>query len=85
MKICPVCKNDITDLEKQYGDIRYPICQSCFLSGDDWVYDDPDILENLERGLSLKDAMGLCVKEEITDLQKFAEAYFESFVGDRNG
>ena len=57
---CPICKTDITETHKQYGaDPKVPICQSCFLAGYAWVQDAPEILEHLERGMSLDEAMKL--------------------------
>jgi hypothetical protein len=53
--ICPICKTDITDPVKQFG--RIPICQSCRLSGEEWIEDDPKILQYLSDGMSLADAM----------------------------
>lgn len=54
---CPICKVDITETRKQFGNVRHPLCLSCHLAGYAWVQDAPDILEHLEAGKSLEDAL----------------------------
>ena len=51
------------------------MCQSCYLAGNTWVYDEPVIVDALARGMNLYEAIKHCVKEEMTDLQKFAEDF----------
>jgi hypothetical protein len=54
---CPICKKDISLPSQQYGNAKIPICESCFLGGDDWVVEDKEILSLLASGYSLNDAM----------------------------
>jgi len=70
---CLICKSDISDPAQQFGDVKHPICQSDYLAGFGWVYENEDIVKWLESGISLQEACELAVKDEITDLQKFAE------------
>ena len=72
---CLICGNDITETVKQFCDTKNPMCQSCYLAGNSWVYDEPVIVDGLSRGLNLHEAIKHCVKEEISDLQKFAEDF----------
>ena len=72
---CLICGKDITETVKQFGNTKNPMCQSCYLDGNSWVYDEPVIVEGLSRGLDLHEAIKHCVKEEMTDLQKFAEDF----------
>jgi hypothetical protein len=71
---CPICKADITESVKQFGDIHLPICQSCYLSGNDWVYDDPEILKLLASDVSLEDAMAIENERENKELTR---SFFE--------
>ena len=69
---CPICKTDITVPVKQFG--RIPICQSCWLAGEEWIEDDPQILGLLESGMSLDDAMAQVTKEHCRTMEEaFAE------------
>jgi hypothetical protein len=61
MTTCPICKKDITEPIKQFGDV--PLCLSCFLSGDSWIGDDPQVLALLKDGMALDDAMAVVNKE----------------------
>lgn len=72
---CPICKTDITETSKQYGDIRHPLCASCFLA-DSWVTDDTAILERLERGMSLNEAMKDVPAELMDELNQEALEFF---------
>ena len=69
---CIICGTQIDKPEEQFGDIKSTMCQSDYLNGMSWVYDDPQIVMELERGASLEDAIKTCVKVEITELEKFA-------------
>ena len=72
---CLICGKDITETVKQFGDTKNPMCQSCYLADNSWVYDEPVIVDGLSRGLNLHEAIKYCAKEEMTDLQKFAEDF----------
>lgn len=48
------------------------MCQSCYLAGNSWVYDEPVIVDVLSRGMNLYDAIKYCVKVEMSELEKFA-------------
>lgn len=74
---CPICKTDISNPENQFGDIKHPICQSCFLADHEWVQSDPEILDYLSNGYSFQDAMAFVENDETTELQKFAEDFWK--------
>jgi hypothetical protein len=72
---CLICKSDINELVKQYGDVKTPICQSCYLDGGSWIYDEPTIVNELLHGADLEDAQKICIKEEMSELEKFARDF----------
>jgi hypothetical protein len=65
---CPVCKTDITDPIKQYG--TPPLCQFCYLAGESWVFDDPDVMSLLEQNYSLEDAMTIANARANAELER---------------
>jgi hypothetical protein len=71
---CPICKIDITEPSKQFGDIRNPFCQSCYADYY-WVQDVPDILDSLSRGATIKEAEKLFAQnildEMAADMREF--------------
>ena len=77
---CILCGCDISEVSKQFGDVRRPMCQSDYLAGSSWVYDEPVIVDALVRGWSFEEAQKICIDEEITDLQKFAETFHGDIV-----
>jgi hypothetical protein len=76
MTDCLICKTSINDEVKQFGDAKKPICESCYLDGGEWVYQEPEIVYALERGASLEEAKKIVVQRSISDLEKFAMNYF---------
>jgi hypothetical protein len=74
--LCPICKSDITEPLKQYGNSGMPICYTCFSDGLEWALEDPFILNELEHGLSLEEAVDLYhqtfVFEKDEGFEKFA-------------
>ena len=56
---CLICKTDISDPAQQFGDVKHPICQSDYLAGFGWVYENGDIVKWLESGISLQEACEL--------------------------
>jgi len=58
-------------MQQQFGDVNKPICQSCFLTGYDWVYEDSVIVSALENGSTLDEAMNLALKVYIDDMNDF--------------
>ena len=68
---CPICKTDISDLSKQYGNMKIPICQLCFLQGEDWITENPEILELLAAGETLENAMIIENSHENKELTLF--------------
>jgi len=73
---CLLCKTDITEPIKQFGSVRNPLCQSCYLNGNTWVYGEEVIVDELLRGTDLETAQKVCVKEEMTELESFARSFF---------
>lgn len=78
MTICLICKADIPDPDN-FGDVKHPLCQSDWLAGYGWVYENKEIITYLEHGFSLSEACQFAVREEISDLQRFAEGLFETW------
>jgi hypothetical protein len=64
--ICPICKTDITEPEKQFGG-KVPICQSCHLEGLEWAVEDEFLLTELQHGASLQSAIDLYHKQFSTN------------------
>ena len=56
---CLICKIDISDPAQQFGDVKHPICQSDYLAGFGWVYENKEIVAYLEREFSLQEACEL--------------------------
>lgn len=75
---CIICGIDITDEVKQFGLPFAPMCQSDWLNGEAWIYDEPIIIDALKRGIKLEDAKKIAIKGEISDLEKFALQFFEA-------
>ena len=67
--ICPICKTDISKPEQQFGGVKRQICQSCYLAGNEWVNDDPEILDYLKT-MSLEDAMLTVNTQHIKELTR---------------
>jgi len=68
---CLICKTDISEIRQQFGDVNKPLCQSCFLAGNDWIYEDSAIVSSLENGSTLDEAMNLVLKVYIDDMNDF--------------
>jgi len=77
---CPICETEINEPLQQFGKPRLPICQSCFLNGEEWIYNDPYIVAELQRGTSIKEALTIARQEGISDLEAFAREFFKDFI-----
>ena len=77
MTTCLICKDDISQDIQQFGKAAAPICCSCFLDGGSWIYDEPEVIKELQRGATLDYAIKVAIKEEITELEIFARTFFE--------
>jgi hypothetical protein len=69
---CLVRKTDIDAPLLQFGDVRRPLCQSCYLAGYDFVY-DCSLEDYLAEGLSLDDAIARDKDSQIAELNNFVE------------
>jgi len=58
MLFCPICKSDISDPIKQFG-WKIPICGSCYQDGLEWAVEDTFLLNELQHGFSLQEAVKL--------------------------
>lgn len=76
MTDCLICKTSVIYEIEQFGDVKKPICESCYLDGGEWVYQEPEIVYALEKGASLEEAKKIVVQRSISDLEKFAMNYF---------
>ncbi len=76
MTDCLICKKSITYEIEQFGDVKTPICESCYLDGGEWVYQEPEIVYALERGASLEEAKKIVIQRSMSDLEKFAINFF---------
>ena len=54
--VCLICKVDISQPLQQFGDTKIPMCQSCYLDGNDWIYEIPIITDALQHGSSIEEA-----------------------------
>ena len=63
MKTCLICKTDITETIQQFGQPNQPICQTCWLTGDDWIYGDEIIVDGLLHGLSFFEACATALEK----------------------
>lgn len=77
---CLICKADIINPVQQFGDVKRPLCQSHYLAGYGWVYENKEIIAYLERGFSLSEACEFVVRKEQTELEKFAEGLLRELV-----
>lgn len=77
MTKCTYCKTDITEPIKQFGDTRYPICQSCWTCGRDWIIEDKEILELLSSGYEIDQAIKIINDDHISELAAFAQDFWE--------
>lgn len=77
MTACLICKADISSPVQQFGDVKMPMCQSDWLDGKAWAYDEPIVIELLQRGFTLDEA---CAVELDERNRNFAEAMQRMFV-----
>lgn len=76
---CFTCPNDITDPIKQFGDVKHPICQSCYLTGvEDFLVQVPYVVYLLEGGYDITTAVQ-------ADEEKWREENAEAFEDDLIG
>ena len=73
---CITCGADISRPIQQFGNLKDPMCASCWLDGKGWVYEDFEIVDELRRGMSLSDAMELVRQESVSELELFAMELF---------
>ena len=62
MKYCAKCNKELPKPINEFGDMRDPVCQKCFLSGEDLSAQEKDELEEL------KDRLGE-IDDEIDELE----------------
>lgn len=55
--LCPICRTDITEPLKQYGNSKTPICCACFSEGLEWATEDSWVLNELVHGQNLAEAV----------------------------
>lgn len=77
---CIICHTDISNPELQYGRVGN-LCVSDFLAGNEWVNDEPVIVDYLTRGFGLDEAQKFAIKEEMTELEIFARGFFIEVLG----
>ena len=70
MTTCLICKCDISQPLQQFGKPNVPMCQSCWLNGDNWVYGEEVLVDSLVRGLSLDEACQAELDERNKEFEK---------------
>jgi hypothetical protein len=69
---CLTCDNEIYRPIDEFGATNHPLCQSCWLAGNAWVYNDSKLVDELAHGETLDNAMKNAAAKHITELEAFA-------------
>ena len=77
MTQCLICKTNISSPAQQFGDVKMPICQSDWLNGNSWIYNEPIITDALQRGFTLGEACAIELDERN---RKFTEELQRLFI-----
>ncbi len=71
---CLLCHKEIPNEIDQFGDLHNPMCSSCWLDGNGWVYEDAELTQMLMSGVELDDAVRAINEKHADELGTFEQA-----------